>query len=111
MALSGHTLITEGGGEGGSGEGGLGRRTCLQLFPLVTWAPLVAPSLEVSTATPVPTPSAATARQAPARGRWGVLTVPASLTLFTVSFTEPGAPWAPPSLTTALGHCCLLPPL
>ena len=37
----------------------------------------------------------------PAWGRWGELTVPASQTLFTISFTEPGAPWAPPSLPTA----------
>lgn len=48
--------------EGRSGEGGLGRGTGLQLFPTITWAPLIAASLEAGTATPVPMPSAATSR-------------------------------------------------
>ena len=45
----------------------------------------------------------------PAWGRWGELTVPASQTLLTVSFTEPGAPRAALSLPTALEQRRLLP--
>lgn len=56
--------------EGGSGEGGLGRGASLQLFP-ITWAPLVAPSLEAGTAVPVPTSSAAPTRCAPCLGQVG----------------------------------------
>lgn len=57
--------------EGGSGEGGLGRGASLQLFPIITWAPLVAPSLEAGTAVPVPTSSAAPTRCAPCLGQVG----------------------------------------
>lgn len=45
MARSGHTLIIAG---GRSGEGGLGRGTGLRLFPTITWAPLIAASLEAA---------------------------------------------------------------
>lgn len=64
--------------EGGRGWGRqTWQRSLPSAFPPHHLGPTRGPSLEVSTATPVPTPSAATARRAPARGRWGVLIVPA----------------------------------
>lgn len=42
------------------------------------------------------------ADEPPAWGRWGVLMVPVSQTVFTISSAEPDAPRAPPPLPTAL---------
>lgn len=47
----------------------------------------------------------------PCPGQVGSVDSTRGQTLFTISFTEPGAPRAPPSLPTAPDHCRLLPPL
>ena len=62
MARSGHTLIIEGGREG-VGKVDLAEEPAFSSSPSSlgphSWPP---PSIEVSTATPVPTPSATTAK-------------------------------------------------